>query len=278
MKRSIVPLGEAALLVSMGESRIDLNVNERCCALAKKLEAQGFECVPTYASVLVHYNPVVYEYADIVSLVDRVAEALDMPEESSRLVVVPVCYGGEFGEDLPYVAEINALTQDKVVSIHSSAEYRVYMMGFTAGFPYFGGMSEQIKAPRLSTPRLRIPAGSVGIAGNQTGVYPSDTPGGWRMIGRTPLPLYIPAETAGEQQFLFRAGDRVKFQPITKHLFDHLFGIYKKKMRNCEIRTVDQILEISQTEIENGEGVRLESGYMEIDRKTIGKGDACLTK
>lgn len=259
MKRSIVPFGEAALLVSMGESKIDLSINEKCCALARKLEAKGFECIPTYASVLVHYNPVTYEYADIAELVGQVADSVDVVSETSRLVVVPVCYGGEFGEDLSYVAEINALTEEKVISIHSSVEYRVYMMGFTAGFPYLGGMSEQIKAPRLSTPRLRIPAGTVGIAGDQTGVYPSETPGGWRMIGRTPLPLYIPGKVASEQHFLFRAGDRVKFEPITKKTFDRLFGILKKQMMNHSIETIDQILEISTTVM--GE-----------------QGDECLTK
>lgn len=259
MKRSIVPMGEAALLVSFGESKIDLSTNEKCCALARKLEAQGFECVPTYASVLVYYNPVVFEYADIAALVEAAADSLDVKNEASRLVVVPVCYGDEFGEDLSYVAEINALTEEKVIAIHSKAEYRVYMMGFTAGFPYLGGMSEQIKAPRLSTPRSRIPAGTVGIAGNQTGIYPSDTPGGWRIIGRTPLPLYIPSETVGEERFLFRAGDRVRFVPITKKKFDALFGIYKKEMLRRSITTIDQIMEMSRAEL----------GEM---------GDVCLTK
>ncbi len=122
-------------------------------------------------------------------MLHRLGEASEPPP---RTVEIPVCYGGEFGEDLAFVAEHADLTPDEVIEIHSGAEYLVYMLGFAPGFPYLGGMPERITAPRRDSPRLKIPAGSVGIAGSQTGVYPIETPGGWRLIGRTPLALFRP--------------------------------------------------------------------------------------
>ena len=126
--------------------------------------------------------------------------------------MIPTLYGGEAGPDLEFVAGHNQLTPAEVVRIHSSVPYRIYMIGFTPGFPYLGGMSEKIAAPRLKTPRTKIPAGSVGIAGTQTGLYPVESPGGWQLIGRTPLQVFDPRS---EQPFIYSAGDFLQFQPVS---------------------------------------------------------------
>jgi inhibitor of KinA len=132
---------------------------------------------------------------------------------NERNIVIPVCYGGEFGPDLKEVAQYHGLTEEEVIHIHSHGEYKVYMIGFVPGFAYLGGLSPKIATPRRTTPRTMIPTGSVGIAGGQTGIYPLATPGGWQIIGRTPLSLFRPNH---RQPSLLRAGDIVRFQPITE--------------------------------------------------------------
>jgi inhibitor of KinA len=133
-------------------------------------------------------------------------------KQHPRVVEIPVCYGGEFGPDLGYVAEHNQLSVEEVIEIHTSGQYLVYMIGFAPGFPYLGGMSERIMAPRRQSPRLAIPAGTVGIAGMQTGVYPIETPGGWQLIGRTPLALFRPQDNPPS---LLQSGDIVRFCQIS---------------------------------------------------------------
>ena len=134
-----------------------------------------------------------------------------MPEP--RRVEIPVCYGGEYGPDLEYVAELNGRTVEEVIAIHSGADYLVYFLGFSPGFPYLGGMPESIAAPRMPAPRKRVPAGSVAIGGNQTGIYPMASPGGWRIIGRTPVRLF---RADAEPAVLVEMGDHVKFVPVSK--------------------------------------------------------------
>ena len=138
-----------------------------------------------------------------------------------RVVRIPVLYGGEFGPDLDFVAKHNGLTKDEVIAIHTSGDYTVHMIGFAPGFPFIGGMSERIAAPRRETPRLKIPARSVGIAGVQTGVYPIETPGGWQLIGRTPLELFLPDENPPS---LLVAGDKITFYEITSEEYQDLRG------------------------------------------------------
>ncbi|MBX6395501.1 MAG: 5-oxoprolinase subunit PxpB, partial [Alicyclobacillaceae bacterium] len=152
------------------------------------------------------------------TLVDEIPQG---GEEAGRLVEIPVCYGGEFGPDLAYVADYHGLTPERVIEIHSSTEYRVYMIGFAPGFPYLGGLSPELATPRKTSPRLTIPAGSVGIAGNQTGVYSVSTPGGWQIIGRTPLVLFRPDL---HPPSLLKAGDRVRFYPISREEFTRWNG------------------------------------------------------
>lgn len=206
------PLAESALLFELGDA-IDPVLNRRAHALAAALAASGLpgvgQPVPGYASLLAPYDP---DQIDFTALSDWLREEFEvlppLPEARSRVVEIPVHYGGADGPDLDFVAQHAGLTPAGVVAIHTAPLYPVYFMGFAPGFPYLGGLDARIAAPRLSSPRTRIPAGSVGIAGAQTGVYPLETPGGWRLIGRTALPLFDPLR---EPPFLLAPGDRVKF-------------------------------------------------------------------
>lgn len=208
----LLPVGEAAFTIEFGDC-LDEALNRRVYALDAALAARSFaglvETVPTYRSLLVLYDPLV---ADAVGVRRALEQALrDLREisfDEGRLVEIPVCYGGEWGPDLQDVAAHCGLTVDAVIRLHTEPTYRVAMMGFAPGFTYLAGMSPRLSTPRLPTPRLRVEAGSVGIAGPQTGVYALPTPGGWRIIGRTPLALF---DATRKQPFALRAGDRVRF-------------------------------------------------------------------
>ena len=167
---------------------------------------------PAYASILIDFDPLrIGRFEMERAAADLFAQAAAAPWPEPRTVEIPVAYGGEYGPDLEAVAALTGHTPDEVVALHSSAEYLVYFLGFSPGFPYLGGMPESIAAPRLETPRRRVPAGSVAIGGRQTGVYPVASPGGWRIIGRTPLCLFQPA---ADPPVLLQMGDHVRFVPI----------------------------------------------------------------
>ena len=171
------------------------------------------ETVPTYRSLMVHYDPRVAGFGEMKEALERIVpEGGAVSEGRRRILVVPVLYGGEEGPDLANVCEHSGLSEEEVIRIHSGRDYRVFMLGFTPGFPYLGGMDERIATPRLAHPRTLIPAGSVGIAGAQTGIYPSASPGGWQLIGRTPLKLYDPDR---EVPILAGAGDYIRFRPVS---------------------------------------------------------------
>ena len=172
--------------------------------------------VPTYRSATVHYRPEVLSYEELKQLLLSLTQG--GPEETEELPVVeiPVCYGEEYGPDLLEVAQHCSLTPEEVIARHTAPTYRIYMLGFTPGFPYLGGMDPSIAAPRRKEPRIHIPAGSVGIAGEQTGVYPIVSPGGWQLIGRTPLRLFDPQR---EQPILLSAGAGIRFVPIDEETF-----------------------------------------------------------
>jgi KipI family sensor histidine kinase inhibitor len=169
------------------------------------------ETVPAYATLLIHYDPLRLNYE---SLREWVGSKLDQSDASvvkkARLIEVPVQYGGEYGVDLAFVAEYHGMQVEDVIRIHSSKTYTIYMMGFTPGFPYMGKLDDGIVTPRLETPRTRVPAGTVAIAASQTGIYPIDSPGGWRLIGHTSLQLL---DLTYETPFLFAPGDEVRFLP-----------------------------------------------------------------
>lgn len=221
------PVGDRALLVKFGDT-IDLGINRKVHALSRAVEEAKIhgaeECVPTYASLLVYYNPLKTSYERMVFGLKDLEPKIDeySVKTETRMIVVPTVYGGSFGPDLTSVAEYHKLSEAEAIRLHSETEYAVYMIGFIAGFPYMGKVPEAIATPRLETPRLKIPAGSVGIAGNQTGIYPREAPGGWRIIGRTPLVLFNPY--AEPQPALFQLGDRVRFKPISEKEYQALGG------------------------------------------------------
>jgi inhibitor of KinA len=214
----ILPLGEAALTVELGDV-VDPAVNDRVHLLAeavrRELRAIVQEVAPTYRSLTLFYDPLRVTRAEVeerlTARVGATSTATAAATATARTVTIPVVYGGEHGPDLGFVAEHAGLAPEAVVALHAGATYRVYMLGFTPGFPYLGGLPERLATPRLPQPRALVPAGSVGIAGAQTGVYPVASPGGWRLIGRTPLRLFDPAARA---PFLLRAGDRLRFQAV----------------------------------------------------------------
>ncbi len=212
-----LPVGDSALVVEFGDE-ISEEVNRKVHALAYALEKNPLpglsEPVPTYRSLLIHYDPLRLSCEEVKAFVsDVLQKGEEVLEHESRVVEIPVVYGREFGPDIEFVAEHNGLSVEEVVRIHSTATYLVYMLGFSPGFAYLGGMSEAIATPRLETPRTLVPAGSVGIAGQQTGIYPIATPGGWHLIGRTPLKLFDPER---DPPTLLKAGDSVRFVPISE--------------------------------------------------------------
>ncbi len=209
---TFLPSGDAALLVTLGD-RIDLEANRRAHALAAALVERPLlsigEAVPGYTTLLVHYDPLALDYEQVLKWVQaRLGEASAALLPEPRRIEVPVIYGGAHGPDLEFVAQHNHLSPEEVVRRHTARDYPVYLVGFTPGFPYLGGLDETIAAPRLPSPRQRVPAGSVGIAGQQTGIYSVDSPGGWRLIGWTPVKLFDPAR---EPPALLAPGDIVRF-------------------------------------------------------------------
>lgn len=212
----IKPLGDTALRIELGEA-ISPEVNRRVRAACAGLERAAIpgvvEWVPDYTAVTVHYRPHAVRFGDLCRAVEAaIGEGDTADAPPARVVTLPVHYGGEHGPDLGFVAEHRQLRVEEVIELHSGPEYLVYMIGFAPGFPYLGGLPERLATPRLEKPRLSVPKGSVGIGGSQTGVYSVASPGGWRLIGRTPVALYDPKR---EPPALLEAGDRVRFRPVS---------------------------------------------------------------
>lgn len=213
--------GESALYCSLGEE-ISPDVNSRVNDFEKhiqQLDLKGIiETVPSYSGLMIYYNPGLLDRETLVNAVNRfqLPGNMEPVEKLMPGVVIPVCYGGMYGPDLQHIAEQCSLEPDEVVKIHSEASYLIYMLGFTPGFPYMGGMDRRISTPRKDKPALSVPAGSVGIAGDQTGIYPVASPGGWQIIGRTPVTLFNPAF---ESPFLFEPGMHVTFRPVSEDEF-----------------------------------------------------------
>jgi len=216
----ILPAGDSAILVEFGEV-IDPVVNSRVYALfdavEKSLGDKVVEMIPTYRSLLVVYNPVEITFGEISEQVGGLLDGIQGDSETSttrEIIELPVIYGGEDGPDLDHVAEHAGISTQEVIDIHSGTGYLVYMLGFAPGFPYLGGLDERIACPRLTTPRVKVPAGSVGIAESQTGVYPNESPGGWQLIGRTAVPLF---DVQRENPSLIKPGAEVRFVPVDSH-------------------------------------------------------------
>jgi inhibitor of KinA len=217
----IVPAGDSALIVEL-EARIDPAVNARVIALADAVHADRIagvrDVVPTYRSVAIYFDPLRTDANRLHACLDRATTRLgETPTSAQVLVRIPVCYGGDLGPDLSAVAGYARMSEDEVVRVHTEATYRVFMLGFVPGFAYMGTVDSRIAMPRHTVPRVRVPPRSVGIAGVQTGIYPTDTPGGWQLIGRTPLKPFDPDRP---QPFLMKAGDSVQFYAIDRHEYD----------------------------------------------------------
>ncbi len=231
MEFRLRPLGDNAVIVELG-TEINVETQQKIKEITSFFDENNFEWlieyVPAFTTITLFYDPInlidVFNkknkqlpYQLVCEKLETIFTRLQTQQSfQSRVVEIPVCYGGEYGPDLEYVATHNNLTPEEVIAIHSSGDYLVYMIGFAPGFPYIGGMSEKIATPRRSSPRLKIPEGSVGIAGAQTGVYPIETPGGWQLIGKTPLKLFRPKE---DSPSLLQAGDKIQFKPITQEDF-----------------------------------------------------------
>lgn len=220
-KPRILLCGDTGITVEFGD-RIDPEINSRVRRLFGALKSAKMPGVldlnPTYRSLFIQYDPMVCSFERLAQIVEEHSESgSEIADEASRVKEVPVCYGEEFGPDLEEIAAFHKLDPDEVVRLHCAPVYRVYMIGFTPGFPYLGGLDERLHTPRKSEPRKKVPAGTVGIADQQTGIYPIESPGGWQLIGRTPLKLFDPAR---ETPFLIEAGDSIRFVPITRNEFE----------------------------------------------------------
>lgn len=213
-----LPYGDCAVNVEFG-NKIDPELNKQIRAFRITLEKEQIpgiiETVPTYRSILIHYQPDKIRYGELTKKFDQVLANMEEVEiPPSSVIEIPTLYGGEeMGPDIGNVAAHNGLTEEEVIKIHTSTEYLIYMLGFVTGYPYLGGMDKRIATPRLKQPRVKIPAGSVAIGGEQTGVYPIVSPGGFQIIGRTPLKLYDPDR---EDPVLLAAGQYVKFRAVSE--------------------------------------------------------------
>lgn len=217
----ILPAGDCAMSVEFG-SEINEKVNGLVLALEtalQKAEIKGLtETVPSYRSLLIYYNPCIMGYKEMEQVIKNFTASLDAAGSTpKRIIKIPVCYGGKYGEDLMDVAKHTGLAAEEVVHRHSSKDYLIYMLGFLPGFAYLGGLDKALATPRLQTPRKSIPAGSVAIGGEQTGVYPLASPGGWRLIGTTPVKPYDPTR---QEPFLYKAGDYIRFFPVSEESFN----------------------------------------------------------
>jgi len=207
---------DQSLLLYFGD-QISLAAHQRIRKFLRLLEQKPVAGIrnlhPAYCSVLVQFDPLQYRHQQLEEILREYLTGLErvtLPEP--RLVEIPLCYGGEHGPDLLDVSAHHRLTPEQVIHLHSSATYVVYFLGFVPGFAYLGGLPEALATPRLPTPRRKVPIGSVGIAGNQTGVYPFATPGGWRLVGRTPVSIFRADQ---KELSLLSIGDQVRFKPIT---------------------------------------------------------------
>ena len=214
--------GEAE--AQLPQKQITIEAHEQVRRLLRLLELEPIAGVrnlhPAYGSLLIKFDALKLRHDELENLLRTYVErmrSVALPEP--RLVEIPVCYGGEYGPDLNEVAELHQMTVEQVIDLHASAIYLVYFLGFAPGFAYLGDVAEQLSTRRLPSPRKSVPAGSVGIAGRQTGVYPISTPGGWRLLGRTPLKMFQPDRA---QMSLLAVGDRVRFVPISQQQFAKL--------------------------------------------------------
>ncbi|MDK2823394.1 MAG: inhibitor of KinA [Clostridia bacterium] len=239
-KARYLPAGDKGIVVEFG-STIKTQINQKVRSMFLALEQCQLpgilELVPTYRSLMVFYDPLVWEFNKLLVELEKIEASLaSFKLPKPRVNLLPVVYGGEHGPDFQFVCQYTKLTPEEIIRIHTSTDYLIYMLGFTPGFPYLGGMDERIAVPRLEVPRTKIPVGSVGIAGSQTGVYPIESPGGWQLIGRTPVRLYDPSRTP---PFLLQAGDYIRFYQVSSEEYQEIAQQVEKK--RYILKTLDYV-------------------------------------
>lgn len=212
-----IPSGDSAFIIKAG-NEISEEINRTIRKLLIRIEQEQIDGVidfiPSYNELMVCYEPSIIGYRKLLEKLKSIETNIDsivLPESST--IYIPVLYGGEYGPDLNEVADFNSISEADAIKIHTSTNYLIYMLGFTPGFCYLGGMDNRIATPRKQNPRLKIPAGAVGIADRQTGIYPIESPGGWQLIGQTPLKLFNPK---AKPEFLVNVGDYIQFYPISQ--------------------------------------------------------------
>lgn len=218
-----LPSGDSALVMEFG-NKIDKKINAELSQVVdflKDKKVSGIrDILPTYRSILINYDPRLLSFEELVEILKKIEiKEKSLDEGKVRLIEIPTLYGGEYGPDIKNVADHANMSEEKVIKIHTGTDYLVYMMGFMPGFTYLGGLDERIATPRLKSPRVKIDAGSVGIAANQTGMYPTDSPGGWQLIGRTPVKLY---DEKRKEPVFIHAGDYIRYVSISEDEYNEI--------------------------------------------------------
>lgn len=237
MNIKLLTAGDSSILIEFGRE-ISPDINHRIAATVQLIRAQQIEgitdMIPSFCALLINYDPRVLTYAQLRGRLEQLLKLeVDAGERKKRVYEIPVCYGGAFGPDLQSIAEHAGLTADEVIRIHSAPDYLIYMLGFLPGFCYLGGLDERIHTPRLANPRLKIPAGSVGIGGSQTGIYPLDSPGGWQLMGMTPVRTYDPERTPA---ILVEAGEYIHFTPVDEAEYRRIQALVEKNEYQVTVR------------------------------------------
>ena len=232
----ILTAGDSSLLIEFG-NEISPEINRRIAAVVELMREQHIEgvvdVIPAFCSLLVNYDPRVAGYEKMKKRLESLVRVdIKVGQTKRKIFEIPVLYGGEYGPDLASIADHAGISEDEVVLIHSSKDYLIYMLGFLPGFCYLGGLDERIHTPMLSNPRLRIRAGSVGIGGSQTGIYPLDSPGGWQLMGMTPIKTYDPER---EIPILVEAGNYIRFVPIDEEQYKRIQAQVAEGSYQCVI-------------------------------------------
>jgi len=236
-KARILTVGDSSILVEFGKE-ITPETNARIATMVKLVKVQQIEgivdMIPSFCALLINYDSRVISYD---KLKKRLEDVLKLDAEATSSVTnvfeIPVCYGGKYGPDMSNLEEHSGLSEKEIIEIHSGSDYLIYMLGFLPGFSYLGGLDERIHIPRLASPRIKIPAGSVGIGGAQTGIYPLDSPGGWQLLGQTPVKTYDPER---ETPILFEAGDYIRFVQVSEEKYLEIEKQVQANTYQCVVR------------------------------------------